>query len=302
MTQSSPAKIRSMTGFGRAAAGTGNLAVVAEVRSVNGRFLKVSFRVPESLSVFEAQLEAVVRSRVIRGSLNVAIKGSTSADGDKVIRVDAEKAARYYQQLEAIRAKVGSAVPIAVADVTRLPGVLIEEALGADAPEALLDSAESALRLALDAMEVMRVSEGAALVEDLKARCELIVKLNQEARERAPIVVEEYRTRLVERIGRLLEKSGVESRPEDIAREVAYHADRCDISEETQRLTHHCNTMLAALIEGGEAGRKLDFVAQEMLREANTLGSKANDAILGNVVIAMKAEIEKIKEQVQNIE
>lgn len=291
-----------MTGFGRATAGTGQGSVVAEVRSVNGRFLKLSVKLPERLTVFEAKFEALVKEHVTRGSVNVAIRAGTDGEAERVTTVNRERAAFFYGELDSLRKAVGSCDPLSITDIARLPGVIVEAEPGASDPEALLATSLEALRGALDGLNRMRNSEGTALAADLSSRVRELERLNESARLRAPGVVDEYRVRLQERIARLLENSGVAPRPEDIAREVANHADRCDISEETQRLGHHCRTFLATLGTPGEAGRKLDFLAQEMLREANTLGSKANDPELGDTVICMKAEIEKIKEQVQNVE
>jgi len=294
--------IRSMTGFGRAVAGAGGLSVAAEARSVNGRFLKLTLKLPERLSVYEAKFEALVKELVARGTVNIAIRAGGGEDSEKITAIDKAKAAHFYRELDEVRRLVGSTDPLHLTDIARLPGVIVETEAGAEDPEALLASALVALRQALTAMNEMRAVEGAALAADLEARCHEILRLNAMARDRSPQVVQEYRDRLKDRISRLLENTGIEPRPEDLVREVAHFADRCDVSEETQRLEHHCMTLLAALQLTGEAGRRLDFVAQEMLREANTLGSKANDAILGDTVIRMKAEIEKIKEQVQNVE
>ncbi len=291
----------SMTGFGRATATAGLWTVSAEVRSVNGRFLKTQWRLPEIVSVFESRFEALVKAAVLRGSVSASIKLESASDAP-VVKVDRAKAAQYYRELIAIRNELGGEDPVNLADLLRLPGVIGEAASPTEASPDLIEAAEAALRDALVALNQMRAEEGAALSGDIGGRCNKLLELNAAARLRSPAVVDEYRQRMTDRLNRLLNGSGVEPRPEDLAREVAYFADRCDISEENQRLEHHIRTMLAALEAGGEAGKKLDFMAQEMLREANTLGSKANDGELTALVIQMKGEIEKIKEQIQNVE
>jgi len=290
-----------MTGFGRASATAGPWLVNTEARSVNGRFLKTQWRLPEALASQEARFEAIVRGAIVRGTVSVSIKLEGKSDLASV-KIDRALATQYYRELLALRSEFGGEDPINLADILRLPGVLGEGGAAVAATPELISAAESSLSEALEAMNQMRAEEGAGLAADMRSRCETLLALNSQARERSPAVVTEYRQRLTDRIARLLSNSGVEARPEDLAREVAHFSDRCDISEENQRLDHHIRTMMAALTVGGEAGKKLDFVAQEMLREANTLGSKANDAQLTSIVILMKGEIEKIKEQIQNVE
>jgi uncharacterized protein (TIGR00255 family) len=148
----------------------------------------------------------------------------------------------------------------------------------------------------------MRGKEGAALLADMNARVALVAKYAKEVDGRAPQIVEEYRDKLKARIEKLMADSGQTLEPDALIKEVAFFADRCDITEETTRLAHHCEQFSQVIGGKGEVGRRLDFIAQEMLRETNTIASKANDAELATIAVAMKSEIEKIKEQVQNLE
>jgi uncharacterized protein (TIGR00255 family) len=314
--------IRSMTGFGRATGETAGFSVSAEVRSVNGRFFKASWRLPEKLSPHEARLETVVREHVARGSVSIALRVSTAAELKAGPALNADRLKAYWHALDAARRELGTTDPISLAEIARLPGVLEEPTEEGSDDSELLAAAEKTLRDALAAFTRTREEEGAALAKDLITRCARLAEFNTTAQDRSPAVIDEYRTKLRERMAKLLEGSNVSLRDEDLAREVAHFADRCDISEENQRLSHHCATMASLLASSGspaaswakpaksptadkaapEVGKRLDFIAQEMLREANTLGSKANDAQLADLVIRMKAEIEKIKEQVQNVE
>lgn len=296
--------IRSMTGFGRASARAAGMDLWAEVKTVNNRYLKTSLRLPDLLADREMAIEAQVRNALKRGSVYVRLWiGGQSGDTVKEYRFDAARAKQYLAELGALAADTGVAARPALESVAMLPGVVVQSEPGIGAEDEVGAAADTAVVAALAACEKMREAEGAALAKDLRARAASLKALNARAKARSPLVVEEYRARLKERIAKLLQGSGVSVRDEDVTREVAYFADRCDVSEETTRLDHHCEAMVK-LLDGHspEAGRKLDFLAQEMLREANTLGSKSGDVELTALVLDMKSEIDKVKEQVQNVE
>ncbi|MCA8939309.1 MAG: YicC family protein [Planctomycetes bacterium] len=295
--------IRSMTGFGRAATSVEGLDLSVEVKSVNHRFLKVSSRLPEALNGLEAQLESLTRVHLKRGAVNVSINVGTSGSDNRRFVLNRETIKRYFLELKAIAQDLGIEATESLASVARLQGAVETQDLSALPEEKLAETAQIALNEALAKCVQARSEEGKALANDLTQMCQSLVALNERVRERAPQVVVAYRDRLKERVAKLLEGSGVDARAEDIAREVAFFADRSDINEEVQRLAHHIESMLGLVNESDdEAGRRLEFIAQEMLREANTMGSKANDGELSGIVLEMKSTIEKIKEQVQNVE
>jgi len=296
--------IRSMTGFGRGSASVNGLDLWAEVKTVNNRYLKTSLRLPELLSPREMAMETAIRAVLKRGSVYMRVWiGGQQGEVVKDYRVDTERAGLYVNEFAALAKQLKLHGSVSLDALAQLPGVVLQSEPGCGAEDEIANAADKALASALDACQKMREAEGAALAVDLKSRAKTLLGLNERAKSRSPFVVEEYRVRLRERISKLMEGTGSTVREEDIARETAHYADRCDVSEETTRLEHHCKAMLKLLEgDGNEAGRKLDFMAQEMLREANTMGSKSGDVELTSIVLDMKSEIDKVKEQVQNIE
>jgi len=292
-----------MTGFGRASVAFGDATLTVEVKSVNNRHLKLSTRLPDQLLPHELRFEKLVKAKLDRGSVNLTVSIGSGRPGERAFRINLERAKEYFTQLSNLAQSMHGVAAPTMGDIARLPGVVEDAAGSIDDDEALLKSAEEATNLALEALRVTREEEGKGLAEDLTTRCKRLIELNDQTQSRSPTVVQHYREKLLARIEKLLQGTQLAPREEDIAHEVALFADRCDIAEENQRLGHHCKAMVE-LIESnsGEAGRRLDFIAQEMLREANTTGSKANDVEIAAIVVEMKSEIEKIKEQVQNVE
>ncbi|MCA8914999.1 MAG: YicC family protein [Planctomycetes bacterium] len=289
-----------MTGFGRATTAHPGGAVTVELKSVNNRFLKVSTRLPDVFTELETELEGVIRGRVIRGSVycNVQLerkqRGSSYSLNEPVIR-------DWLPKLTKLAGELGSEAPT-LNDILAMPGVVLEESEKLELDETLKQAVLDALNGALDGLLEMRGKEGAALLADMTTRVALVATHAKDVEGRAPKVVEEYRDKLKARIEKLLADSGQTLEPDALIKEVAFFADRCDITEETTRLAHHCEQFQQVIGGKGEVGRRLDFIAQEMLRETNTIASKANDAELATIAVAMKSEIEKIKEQVQNLE
>jgi uncharacterized protein (TIGR00255 family) len=192
--------------------------------------------------------------------------------------------------------------PPTLAQMLNMDGVVLEETEKLQPDEGLKQALFDALAEALAGIVEMRGREGDSLKKDLDARVQKVAGLAKQVEGRAPQVVAEYRDKLKARIERLLSDTGVSLEPEALVREVAFFADKCDVTEETTRLEHHCEQFLQVIAGKGEAGRRLDFIAQEMLRETNTIASKANDAQLAAITVEMKSEIERVKEQVQNLE
>lgn len=294
-----------MTGFGRATAGYGQGGeargdVTVEVKSVNNRFLKANYRLPDVLSAYEPELDALVRGQLSRGSVYLAID-IQRPKGESAWRLNTDVVEQYFGQLQALAAELKAPAPT-LADAAKLEGVVEPAQVAAQVTDAQLAAVRSACEGALKALLEMRRREGQTLAQDLRARVERVAQLAAEVDKRAPVVVQEFRDKLTQRIETLLKGTGVTPDPAALVREVAFYADRCDITEETTRLKHHCGQFLSVISGDGAVGRRLDFIAQEMLRECNTIGSKANDAQLVTQVVEMKSEVERIKEQVQNLE
>lgn len=291
--------VRSMTGFGRGVA-TGEIGkITVEMKAVNHRFSEVVFRMPRQFNALEDQAKRSILTQVTRGRVDVFISWEAAAKA-KGVKVDKELALAYHRALKELAGEIESKSELSLDTLARLPDVLsVQE--GEVTDEGLWLVLEPAVAEALTNLIAMREREGAALVKDLAERLDKIESFRQAARERAPQVVEEYRQRLTRRLEELLPQGNAVD-PQRLAQEVALFADRCDITEEIQRLGSHIAQFRQALTEGDAIGRKLDFLVQELGREVNTIGSKANDAAMTANVVAAKSELEKIREQVQNIE
>ena len=282
----------SMTGFGRAQTECAGHQIAVEIKSVNGRFLKVTCKLPSSLQTHESAVEQQVRARLARGSVTVHVRLTRAASATPV-RIN-EAAVRAYQETFARLGLCADAI-------ATLPGVLQADEEGpsvADAGAAL----GAAVAAALDALEGMRQAEGTALVHVLRGLCDRIEGLLDHVRLRAPVVVREYQSKLHERLRHLLADASASIDPSFLAREVAVFADRCDITEEIDRLKTHLEQVRNKLSLADECGRTLDFLSQEMHREVNTMGSKSADAALSLCIVDLKADVERFKEQAANIE
>ena len=296
--------VRSMTGFGRATLNGGARRFTAEIRSVNGRFLKLTARVPPGYGAFEERIKAQLTAQGLRrGSVDVGLFFDSADDGGGRYSIDARAAIQYAKQGRALAKAVGAKAALPLQALLLLPGV-VKRADAADDLDAVWSHCTRALASALTQWERMRVAEGATLASDIRGRLADLLAHRDTLASAAPEALNKSITRFKERVSRLLEKSGVAlpMPAEALEREIVLAADRMDIDEELARLGSHLEQMEAALKEGGEAGKRLDFLTQELLRETNTIGSKANDQAITHLVVAMKGSIEKIREQVQNLE
>jgi uncharacterized protein (TIGR00255 family) len=275
-------------------------AITVEVKSVNNRFMKISTRLPDLFNELESEVEGRIRKALIRGSVycNVAIE---RARREVSYRLNEDAIRDWLPRLNRLAAEL-KVEPPQLKDVLAMQGVVLEETEKLQPDDSLKAVLFTALDEALSGLVEMRRTEGESLARDMQARVQKVASLAKEVEKRAPQVIAEYRDKLAARIEKLLAGSGTRLEPEALAREVAWFADKADIAEETTRLEHHCAQFIAGLAGKGEVGRRLDFIAQEMLRETNTIASKANDSELASIAVEMKSEIERIKEQVQNLE
>lgn len=289
----------SMTGFGRGEA-TGDFGrLTVEIKSVNHRFAEVVLRLPRPLSPLEDRLRRLVAEGVSRGRLEVLATWEEQTSERKSVKVDKGLATEYYNSLKELQAEIGSAADIPLDVLLRLPDVIKVEEVEEDL-ETLWPGLEAAARTALKGLRAMRQREGEALAADLGGRIETVAGLVARVAERAPVVVDEYRERLRKRLDELLSPGTIDETR--LAQEVAILADRADISEELKRLESHLGQLRQLLQASDPVGRKFDFLLQETGREVNTIGSKSQDLTITGTVVELKAELEKIREQVQNVE
>ena len=291
--------IRSMTGYGSAELERSGQRLTAEVRSVNHRFCEVSLRGPKVALAFEDQIRQLIQDRFSRGKFNLTITWVGAGDQGEVLRLNEPVAQRYVDLMSQLKARFSLAGEIDIRTVAGLPDLFTWEHT-AMSDEESWSLVRDVVERACNSMNLMKDREGAALSRDFDKRLQTIREELERVSERAPLRPLEAKERMVARIKPLLDD--VEMDPIRIAQEVALLADRLDCTEECVRLAAHLD-QFRHLIEGPEfAGRKLNFLLQEMNREANTIGSKANDVEIGHAVITMKEEIERIREQVQNVE
>lgn len=287
----------SMTGFGHSSLQTSLAHVSAELKSVNNRYLKLSLRLPDSLARFEADIERVIRSRIARGAVQGTIR-VRFLSGQTDHQLDLQVLHSYQQQL----GTVISAAEIPLAALLALPGVVIESEVDDAQLSALWPDLEHCLNETLDHFDDFRRREGQSMREDLSLQCDVIEQQLVSVIELSPTVVIDYRDKLLERVRRLMADLNVTLSETDIIREMAIFADRCDINEEITRLKSHIEQFRRMLAADSSQGRKLEFISQEMFREINTIGSKANSTTIAHCVVEMKAAIERIREVLQNLE
>ena len=297
--------ILSMTGFGQAEAEAGNLAVRVEIRSVNHRFLHVRHRFPPELGALEPQVEALLRKKVARGAISISVNLERAATpGEVFLNVDVAR--RYKSLLVRAASDLGVANDLALSSLVQLPGVLgtqSDEERHRREARAVLRACEDAIAALIES----RAVEGRSLQADLAKHAAAVARLVARIEKRIPRVVRGHMQALLRRIEELLGAAGSLANGDkvarnDLARELALIADRNDVSEEVARLKSHLDQLRGTLAVGGAVGRRLDFLVQELNREANTIGSKCNDSAVAHSVVELKTHIERVREQVQNVE
>jgi len=291
--------IASMTGFGRGEARGAHLAVLVEARSLNHRFLEINLKLGRGLSGHEADLRRLVQGRAARGRFDVTVTTRRTGGSQGIVRTDAALGAEYAKGARALADAVGLAPDFTVSDLLRLPGVVTVEEADEDGGESGL-LVKTAVQEAMDELVRMRQTEGSALAADLEGRLNAVDAWVGELGGLVPAALQRIQDRLRERLRALLEDAPVD--PGRIAQEVATWAARSDVAEELTRLSSHCGQFRALLAEGGPVGRQLDFLAQELHREVNTIASKADDGEMIARVLEARTLVERLREQVQNVE
>lgn len=290
-----------MTGHGEARRESPLLTASVEVRTINSRYYKLNLRGGESVMSLEPRIDAVVRKHVRRGgvTVNLRIDRETSLDD---YRFNSAVLLHFRREVDKLSDSQGWAEKATLSDLLGLPGVVSEMSAHAGFDDEQWTVIEASLEAALAKLTTMREQEGQAMARDLSDNCRQIAQELAAIELRAPGVVESYRQKITDRVSKVMAEQGVSLQPGDLVRETAIFAEKADISEEIVRLKSHLSQFDAFVAEKESSGRKLDFLTQEIFREANTIGSKANDLEIGRRVIEMKAAIERIREMVQNVE
>ncbi len=292
-------QMKSMTGYGRAREASNEREIVVELRAVNHRYLDVNVKAPRGYGFLEEAIKKLAASKISRGKVDVYISVTDLAAQETTITLNHELAQSYFDALVELRDALHLHDDISVMSIAKMPDVLVSQRVEVDA-DALTASVSEVFNEAVKLFDEMRQIEGEKLADDIRNRMNTIKEVVEQVEIRSPERVTAYREKLEKRMNEILADSTVDE--QRILTEAAIFADKTAVDEETVRLRSHLDQLDNMLKDSNPVGRKLDFLVQEMNREANTIGSKANDSILANYVIALKAEIEKIREQIQNIE
>lgn len=291
--------IKSMTGFGRCEFTDEKRKFTVELKSVNHRYLDVNIKMPKKLNFFESSIRALLKEYIERGKVDVYITYEDYTEDNYALKYNSALAAQYLDYLNRMAEEFDLENYIRVSNLSRYPDVLVMEEQDVDEKE-LWDGLERALRGACEQFVASRIKEGENLKVDLIDKLDHMISYVDFIEKRSPQIMEEYRKRLEDKIKEILGDRQMDDGR--IATEVTIYADKVCVDEETVRLRSHINTTKDTLLEGGSIGRKLDFIAQEMNREANTILSKANNIEISDTGINLKTSIEKVREQIQNIE
>ena len=291
--------IQSMTGYGRAVETIDNREITVEIRSVNNRYLDCTVKLPRVFGYAEEAVKAKIKESISRGKVDVYIGVNVEADTDVKISLNRPVLEGYLAAMRTIAKDYQVREDISVSTLTRFSDIFVVEKAEEDEQKVTADIL-SVVSEALERYTQMRTAEGAALEADLRSRAATVLSLVEKVEQRSPVTLAEYRRRLTEKMQEVLDSTNIDEAR--ILQEAAIYCDKIAVDEETVRLRSHLSQLDTMLSAGGAIGRKLDFLLQEFNREANTIGSKGNDLEQARTVVEIKAELEKIREQVQNIE
>ena len=291
--------IKSMTGFGRSEISEGQRKISVEMKSVNHRYLEAGIKMPKKLNVFEARIRDVLKQYANRGKIDIFISYEDLTENKVLLKYNEDIAVEYMQIFDKMAEKFDISKDITVAGLSRYPEVITMEDMPIDEDE-LWHFIEKAVRQACEQFVNTRIIEGENLKKNLLSKLDNMSEIVAFIEKRSPEIIKEYRSKLENKVAELLKDTTIDENR--IATEVIIYADKICVDEETVRLRSHIDHAKKCLFEEGGIGRKLDFIAQEMNREANTILSKANDIDISNKAIELKTEIEKVREQIQNIE
>ncbi len=291
--------IRSMTGFGRGECSNEHYKICVEIKSVNHRYLDLNVKMPKKCNPYEAKIRSILKEKIFRGKVDVYISCENLSVDVHDIRYNAPVAKVYYQYIKQISEEFDLPMNLSASRLSMFSDVITQEETKEN-EEALTDALFDALRLAIDQFVEARTVEGSALKDDLIGKLTDMEGYVDTIEKKYPAIIEAYRRRIEDKVKELLENTSVDENR--IASEVVIYADKICVDEETVRLRTHIRSMKDVLTKGGAIGRKLDFIAQEMNRESNTILSKSTNAEIADVGILLKTDVEKVREQIQNIE
>ena len=293
--------LNSMTGYGEAEGEINGVSYAVEIKAVNNRYLKTNVKLPEVVAFLEETVEKLLRQNLSRGTVNYVLR-TKDASANALFDIDETALRAVMERLNHVKSSADIDGTIDISSLLSLPGIMRptvpDEEMAEQIKRIVLDVSQKAI----DKLKQMRAAEGNFLQADLESHCQTIRQNLEKIRARSAVVMQGYAKRLKKRVDELLAEAKLKLDEETLAREVAVLADRSDISEEITRLDSHLQRFAESCQSSDQAGRKLDFISQEMLREANTIASKASDAEIIRYVVDMKCQVDRIKEQVQNVE
>ncbi len=293
--------IHSMTGYGDAEGELDGITYAIEIKTVNNRYFKSKIKLPDTAAFLEEDIQRLLRENLSRGMADCVLY-LKKVSADKLFDIDETALRVYLERLKRLASSVGIDAPIDIGSLLALPGIVQPVSPGKDKAKQVKKFVLGITHEAIDKLKKMRAAEGAALAADMDNNCRAIKKDLEQIRGRSAVVVQEYQKKLKKRIDSLLADAKLKLDEDTLAREAAIFADRADISEEISRLDSHLQQFAESYKSDEQAGRRLDFISQEMLREANTIASKASDIEIIRLVVNIKCSIDRIKEQVQNVE
>ncbi|MFA5251995.1 MAG: YicC/YloC family endoribonuclease [Phycisphaerae bacterium] len=290
-----------MTGFGEAQGEINGVTYIVEIRTVNNRYLKNSLRLPEITAFLEEDIDKLLRKNLSRGMVSFALR-LKNAPANVLFDIDETALRTYMERLSRIASSAETKYPIDIGGLLTLPGIIRPALPDEEKAKQIKKEVLIITQKAINQLKQMRAAEGAALAADLDGHCKAIKQNLEQIRTHSEVVLQEYQKKLRKRVDELLADAKLKLDKETLAREVAIFADRSDISEEIARLDSHLQQFTESCESDAQAGRRLDFISQEMLREANTIASKAYDTEVVRCVVDIKCWIDRIKEQIQNVE
>lgn len=290
-----------MTGFGDAEGQLNGVTYTVEIKTVNSRYLKANIKLPETVAFLEEAIEKLLRKNLSRGTVNYVLR-LKNAPANALFDIDEPALKTLMETLNRIATSANIQCPIDIGTLLNLPGIVEPASPDEEIAEQIKKTVLDISLEAIEKLKQMRAAEGTALEADLKQNCSAIKQDLERIRDRGEIVLQRYAERLQKRVNELLAEAKLKLDEDTLAREVAIFAERSDISEEIARLDSHLQQLLDGCEVSGQAGRRLDFISQELLREANTIASKATDSEITSCVVDIKCRIDRIKEQIQNVE
>lgn len=293
--------INSMTGYGEAQGESDGISYAVTIKTVNNRYFKAAIKLPELAAFLEEDIERLLRKNLSRGTVNYVLR-LKEAPADVLFDIDEGALQAVAEKLSRVGSTTGIEGTIELGNLLNLPGVIRPATPDKEQIEQIRDIVLRISQEALDKLKHMRAVEGGFLETDLKKHCDTIENDLEQINARSPVVMQRYTEKLKKRVNELLANAELKLDEESLVREVAIFADRSDISEEVARLDSHLKQFEQCCQGNDQAGRRLDFISQEMLREANTIASKASDTEITRFVVDIKCQIDRIKEQVQNVE